>query len=183
MKKILLLFVLISLTVDILGQTNYYTETKTFNENGYTYQCDVKAGMITLYNKLNQKTYALPSLKTTGEVYIDPEDGFYPLLEEDQHNLRMDQKCDEIVRKYFTLAQQQDCSGRHSLCVCRSLNPETGKIEEVDFVFFYLSGFVTIPVSVFRKIELDLKNNIQYHITNRGKQLDFVFYFFEVKFD
>ena len=24
-----------------LAQTNYYTTTKTFNEQGYTYQCDV----------------------------------------------------------------------------------------------------------------------------------------------
>ena len=51
MKKI---FILISLLYNILlalAQTNYYAVTKTFNEQGYTYQCDVSGGRnVTLYN-------------------------------------------------------------------------------------------------------------------------------------
>lgn len=38
------IFILISLLYNVsltLAQTNYYTTTKTFNEQGYTYQCDV----------------------------------------------------------------------------------------------------------------------------------------------
>ena len=37
--------------IHLTAQTNYYPETKTFHENGYTYQCDVdEASMVSLYN-------------------------------------------------------------------------------------------------------------------------------------
>lgn len=37
--------------IRLAAQTNYYTETKTFHEDGYTYQCDVnEAAMVSLYN-------------------------------------------------------------------------------------------------------------------------------------
>ena len=51
--KTIFFFICISLcTTYIYAQTNYYAVTKTFNENGYTYQCDVAASKtVTLYNK------------------------------------------------------------------------------------------------------------------------------------
>lgn len=53
--KTIFFFICISLcTTYIYAQTNYYAVTKTFNENGYTYQCDVAASKtVTLYNKSN----------------------------------------------------------------------------------------------------------------------------------
>ena len=50
------IFILISLLYNVslaIAQTNYYTTTKTFNEQGYIYQCDVdtESGDINLYNK------------------------------------------------------------------------------------------------------------------------------------
>ena len=51
--KTIFFFICISLcTTYIYAQTNYYAVTKTFNENGYIYQCDVAASKtVTLYNK------------------------------------------------------------------------------------------------------------------------------------
>ena len=56
------IFILISLLYNVslaIAQTNYYTTTKTFNEQGYIYQCDVdtESGDINLYNKNNKWTY------------------------------------------------------------------------------------------------------------------------------
>lgn len=53
------IFILISLLYNVslaIAQTNYYTTTKTFNEQGYIYQCDVdtESGDINLYNKNNK---------------------------------------------------------------------------------------------------------------------------------
>ena len=75
MKKIL---TLISLLYNVLfgfSQTNYYTTTKTFNEQGYTYQCDVntKSGDIKLYNKNNKWTYVDQMKKGTNTpFYVTP---------------------------------------------------------------------------------------------------------------
>ena len=57
------------------AQTNYYTTTKTFNENGYTYQCDVAASrFVSLYNKNNKWTYVDQMKKGTNTpFYVTPE--------------------------------------------------------------------------------------------------------------
>lgn len=184
MKKNTLILFFTFITLNISGQTKFYSETKTFHESGYTYQCDVSnADMITLYNKENRWTYQSPAYKDSGEIYIAPEDGFYPLLMENEQNSQMDNKCIDIARKHFSVEQKQSCKGRHSLLIYRHLNPDTGRIEGVDFIFFKRSNFTTIPISVFCQIELELKREIKYDITDRGKKLNFIFYWFEIKFD
>ena len=45
--------------VDLSAQTNYYSQDKTFYEEGYTYQCDLTegAGLVNLYNKDSKYIY------------------------------------------------------------------------------------------------------------------------------
>lgn len=70
MKTKLLFLLLLSCVTTVSAQTYYYNNTKIFNENGYTYQCDVPASkMVTLYNKENRFTYIDMVNKTTGKVY------------------------------------------------------------------------------------------------------------------
>ena len=53
-RTILTQIIIVCSIVSTFAQTNYYEATKTFVENGYTYQCDVPAyKLITLYNKAN----------------------------------------------------------------------------------------------------------------------------------
>lgn len=53
MRTIFLLLFISLFMVDLSAQTNYYSQDKTFYEEGYTYQCDVTegAGLVNLYNK------------------------------------------------------------------------------------------------------------------------------------
>ena len=47
------------------AQTNYYTTTKTFNESGYTYQCDIPPyNLVILYNKSNSSTGKVDEVRT-----------------------------------------------------------------------------------------------------------------------
>lgn len=47
------------------AQTNYYTTTKTFNESGYTYQCDIPSyNLVILYNKSNSSTAKVDEVRT-----------------------------------------------------------------------------------------------------------------------
>ena len=52
------------------AQTGYYSETKTFYEDGYTYQCDVENEVLAiLYNK-DTKYYGQTQMyRDTGEQY------------------------------------------------------------------------------------------------------------------
>lgn len=179
MKRIILLFILVAKTVCIWGQMNYYSQTKTFVENGYTYQCNVTPwGFIELYNRNNVLKGNFPAYRSTGETYIEPEDGFHPLMKYDSYEW---EKNESIIRNVFTEQQKSVCKGR-SLYVTCYINSETGKIDEVLFEFFKTSGYISVPISVFRQIELNLKKEIQYEITELGKQLDFIYLNLDIEF-
>lgn len=91
------------------AQTNYYTETKTFYEDGYTYQCEVDAsGFVTLYNKENKWTHVTEIYKDTGETFVMPDAGI-DLTESDTWT---DDKYRSIVIEAFTLEQKQRVKGR-----------------------------------------------------------------------
>uniref|UniRef100_UPI0035A06EF1 DUF5043 domain-containing protein n=1 Tax=Prevotella heparinolytica TaxID=28113 RepID=UPI0035A06EF1 len=71
MKTTIFSFLLIFYAVYTAAQTNYYAETKTFQESGYTYQCDVLTGKrVRLYNKENKLAYVQQIFKDTKEVPV-----------------------------------------------------------------------------------------------------------------
>lgn len=67
--KILIIFIgMLFNTACLHAQTNYYTTTKTFNQDSYIYQCDVRtSGFVTLYNKSNKLTKVYPVYKNRGD--------------------------------------------------------------------------------------------------------------------
>ena len=55
----------------LLAQTNYYTETKVFNETDYIYQCEIDpTDFVVLYNKDYQLTPDDVKFKSTGKTFI-----------------------------------------------------------------------------------------------------------------
>ncbi len=180
MKQFIAVIALFTIVVSIWGQTNYYSQTKTFEEDGYTYQCNATPwGFVELYNKNNKLKGKFPAYRSTGKTYIEPEDGFHPVME---HDAKKRRKCQDIVRNAFTEQQKSACKGGRRLYITCYINSDTGKIDEVCFEFFKTSGYVGIPISVYRQIELGLKKEIQYGITDLGKQLNFIFFWFDIEF-
>ncbi len=142
--------------ISLFAQTNYYTATKAFNENGYTYQCDVTASRsVTLYNKNNKWVYAKQVYKNTDTIFIMPEAGVD--LWEDDNWTRA--KRFEIVNNAFSASEKQRVKGR-DFVISMYINPETGKVDEVDFSFVNFNSYATIPISVYRKIEVELKKSV-----------------------
>ncbi len=164
--------------VSMFAQTNFYEVTKTFHENGYTYQCDVPPGkLVTLYNKSNTLTYMSQVYISSGEIL--PVDNRVGLLEDDSWTKL---KCKSIVNNAFSVTEKLRMKG-HGLTTSMYISPKTGKIIEVDFNFTSFSPYATVPVSVYRKIELELKKNIWFTPTAEGKKLNYLIRFWnqEVK--
>lgn len=152
------------------AQTNYYTETKTFYEDGYAYQCEVDyAGFVTLYNKTNKWTYVAEMYKDTGKTFVMPDSG----IDLTEYDTWTDDKCKSIVVEAFTTEQKLKVKGR-DLFITMFINTDTGKVDEVNFEFVNFGGYATIPVSVYRKIELEIKNNIWFTLTEEGKKLNYI---------
>ena len=91
--------------IHAFAQTNYYTTTKTFNEQGYTYQCDVldKAKFVRLYNKKNKFTYADQINKSTDKTIT--------IAEENEEHIERETwtkpKCFSIINNAFSTEGQR----------------------------------------------------------------------------
>jgi hypothetical protein len=171
-KRLLLIICALFLLTGARAQTYYYNTTKTFNENGYSYQCDKPEwGLITLYNKDNIYTYAHYVYKD-GSAITDTNIlwGNIRLIERDNWTK---QKCFFIVNAAFSSTEKQRVQGK-GIDVSMTIDTSTGKVIEVDFRFMYNGPFATIPVSTYRNLELALKNQIWFTLTDTGKQLKFI---------
>ena len=56
------------------------------------------------------------------------------------------------------------------------INSSTGRVDEVSFEFHRSGPFATIPVSVYRKIETEIKKELWFTLTAEGKMLSYIFY-------
>ena len=161
--------------IHLTAQTNYYPETKTFHENGYTYQCDVnEASMVSLYNAecTYYKTEQIDL--TTGKRY-EFTPGKPPLDREPYTK----PKCFAIVNKAFPPEVKARINGRE-LTIVLYIESATGKIADV--VFNFTTGklaeiYTQVPVSVYREIEVELKKNVRFTPSAVGKKQNYIFMF------
>lgn len=169
MRNMIIVFVLLLCTIGASAQTYYYNTTKTFNENGYTYQCDkADYGIVTLYNKANKYTY--DSYGNKDGSPIGDYNKVLPFIEPDNWTR---QKCLSIVNNAFSAEEKQRVKGA-KVDVSMTVDTSTGKVIEVDFRLFYNTPTATIPVSTYRALELALKSQIWFTLTDSGKKLEFV---------
>ena len=173
MKTTIILIVSLFCSIVLPAQTYYYNETKTFYESGYTYQCDVDTsiGMVTLYNKDNIYTYEPLVFEDTGldaggSIFIN---GMKPL--EDDNWTR--QACRDIADRFFSFDERTRVQ-RQEYGITMIIDSSTGTVIEVEFRFMHDKSFATIPVSTYRQIELELKNNIWFTPTDDGRRMKFI---------
>ena len=180
MKKILTLISFLFNIVFALAQTtNYYAVTKTFNEQGYTYQCDVSGGRnVTLYNKNNKWTYVNQMKNGTNTpFYVTPEN-YSPLYVKDKNEAYNDSIFKVIVNNAFA-----DYKGKmkgFELIIITCTDSETGKISEVLFNFAGFTPYATIPVSIYREIETKLIG-LKYTLTPLAKTLNYVYQWWAIE--
>ena len=178
MKATILSFVLVICAVYTTAQTNYYTETRLFQGDGYAYQCDVSSStVVTLYNKENKLTYVDQIFKDTKEI-----PGFKLGFVDVVGDIWTRPKSFSIVNNAFT-AEQKKRMKEFTIGITMYISPETGKVIEVNFTFSKVHPFATIPVSVYRKIEVELKKQIRFTPTKEGKRLNYLMRYWNHSFN
>ena len=177
-RTILIQIIIVCSIVSTFSQTNYYEITKTFVEDGYTYQCDVPAyKLVTLYNKANQYTYIDQKVNATGELVSI--DGVQDTFEDDYWTKS---KCYEIVENAFSAEQKSRMAGK-GITIAMYISPSTGEVMEVNFQFTTFNPAATIPLTVYRQIETDLKNYVWFTPTSYGKTLNYIFLGWRYEFE
>lgn len=150
-------------------QSNLYEETKQIQGEGYTYQCNIDGAFVSLYNLKQQFINKEQVNKKTGE-HSGFKDTYTPHLIQDTWTRP---KCYSIVRNAFSEEEKQQLKGQ-LLTISLYIHPDTGKIIDVEFSFLGRSRFTTIPISVYHKIEEELKKNIWFTTTENGKKWNYV---------
>lgn len=169
MKKSIIFLIFTFCALFAYGQELLYEEYKVFNEEGYTYICDPQSnGYVDLYNKNNKWVDTCPKYKDTGK-YL--EFGVNTL----EYDMNMKNVIQSVIYNAFSTEQIKMLKG-YRLAAVMSLNSETGKVDEVYFRFYHRDPYAKIPVSVFRKMELELKEKIRFQPTEEGKKLDYIYY-------
>ena len=170
MKLVVTILIFAIYASGISAQEKYYQSTKTYHENGYTYQCDVAESRIaTLYNKENKLTNVDQINKITGD--------FPNSLSRKKNQLEVETwtkpKCFSIVNNAFSAAEKQRVKGSE-FTITMYIDSDSGKVSEVNFRFSIIRPYATIPVSVYRKIEVELKKNIWFTPTEEGKKINYL---------
>ena len=182
MRRLFFILGLLLATNAIVAQTNYYTESKVFQENGYTYKVD-HSTFVELYNAENKWIGKEPTYKDTGE-FFDSENSRFELT----FNSSWDKAislCDSIMRAEFSAGDMERISkdDDNTVFITLCLNSETGVVEDVSFSFYHKSAYAYIPVSTYRRIELAIKENVRLSLANDYKILTFIYYcpYFDLK--
>ena len=169
MKKFIIVIIFTFCALFAYGQELLYEEYKLFNEEGYTYICDPQSnGYVDLYNKDNKWVNTCPKYKDTGK-YL--EFGVNTLV----YDRNMKNVIQSVMYNAFTTKQIKTLKG-YRLAAIMSLNSETGRVDEVYFRFYHRDPYAKIPVSTFRKMELELKEKVRFQPTEDGKKLDYIYY-------
>ena len=175
MKTFISFIVCLCCATGIYAQSKLYEEAKQIQGDGYTYQCKVSSRiLVDLYNIEQQFVEKDQINRNTGK-YSSIKDAYTPQFESDTWTRP---KCYSIVRNAFSEEQKQRIKGQ-TLVISLYIHPDTGKVIDVMFSFTNRENFATIPISVYRKIELELKKNIWFTPTEHGKQFNYILLWWE----
>ena len=160
-KSILSIVVgLLLYTSNASAQTLYYTESRTFHGDGFTFINEVRGPLAFLFNQDNR-------WRRVQQTFRDGS----PFTRESLRHVSL-MHCDggwnerqfiAIVNNALTPAERERVRGQ-SLGATLYLCTDTGKVEAVEFTFGHRVGFGTIPVSTFRQIELEIKEQLMFSL-------------------
>ena len=171
------------LATGAIAQTFHYNTTRTFHEAGFTFQANVSpAGRVVLFNANNRHDFDRDQTWRDGRMLtIEDIRGLGSTVEPCVLTTR--EPVRNIVRNAMSTAERQRMGDRQLMVVMlvdqTATTPQP--VAEVQFTFSSNSPFATLPVSVFRQIELEIKRQIRFMPSAVGRQLNYVAVGFPVR--
>ena len=141
--------------------------------DGYVYNKDVAGEDVQLYNRENKWVNVHQEYKNGEMIDLDIIDAPRTAIVENDQWTKL--KAFGIVHDAFTAEQLKQVAGK-KLGIILYVNSETGKVDEVEFNFMSNGPYMSIPIPVFRQIETELKKNIWFKPTAKGKTLNYIFH-------
>ena len=168
-KKVIVLVSLLFVLVDMYAQTFYYDTTQVFYAQRYV--CDVtqESKSVRLYSKSNKFTEVEAVNKETGAEMTDAERKEANFVDDSQ----LWGKCLSILNESFSEEERTRVQGCKFIIILR-VDTNTGIIRDVEYRFPAVSMLATVPVSVYQEMEIKLKKEIVFNITEKGKRFNYI---------
>ena len=171
-RNIVLLISLLLFASSTAAQTRFYDVTRTFHESGFIYQADVSpGGNVILYNRDAGGRFT-DLLQTFRDGTLIPEE---PFISDVISQTFTPTLARQIVRDAFSAAERNRIRPGERLGVTMIICSNTGSIKEIHFRFGRESGYATIPVATYRRIELELRRRFQFTPSAHGRNMNFIF--------
>lgn len=180
MKKLVLLCLFLWSCGTLCAQRDPFYEgiveykSDTIQMSGYSYICDT----LEVFNQIN--IYNLQNHPGRGDV-VYADTGKYPegspfnvkkkftgLTDSQKTQLR------KIVNDCFTV-EQANLLGGSRMKIALNISTPDGIITDVYFSIHMLSHYTQIPIEVFRNIEVQLKEQIVFNLTEEGRRLNYCY--------
>ena len=148
-------------------------KSDTLRMEGYSYVCDsIGSTRINLYNAENHLGREEIAYKDGTDIPLET------LLHDDIDAVVLTSELNKlmwsIVDDAFT-KEQAASFGKWRLGITLNISSTTGRITDVYFEYVNLSDYTKIPVDVYRNIELRLKNEVVFTLTEEGKRLTYCY--------
>ena len=82
-------------------------------------------------------------------------------------------KCLSILNESFSEEERTRVQGCKFIIILR-VDTNTGIIRDVEYRFPAVSMLATVPVSVYQEMEIKLKKEIVFNITEKGKRFNYI---------
>ncbi len=151
------------------AQTNY-TVTRVIQGNGYSYLCDSDGSIVNLYN-LTNPFIEVGQLMKDGTDFDDSIDSFG---NDWQAGIN---EAQQLALQTFTAAELESfrSPAKQRFQISLFVNPATERVDEVGFYFDEEHNYAHIPMDRYRQIELAIKQNVTFQISDYGKRLNYCF--------
>lgn len=154
------------------AQADVYQSTRRIEKEGYAYQVDNENGRVIIYNAENQFTYRTRTNKDGTEADNLVQLGITKTLIHgpvDYDLIRV--VSGTFINPYVPVFLLENPTELKGLLITLIIEPETGKVQEVDYRFSINSPYSRVPIEAYRNIETELIRLMQFEVTDAGKQL------------
>jgi hypothetical protein len=127
-----------------------------------------KTGKVILYNRNNHFTYIDQTFRDGSPINWQEWEGTW-----EDNTIAIRSSVRTIINNILSASEKQRV-GAYRLSVDVIFNSDTGRAMEVKFRFDTTNPFATLPVSVYRKIELEILRQLTITPTAYGRRLNFI---------
>lgn len=171
MKRLIISMIVTIFTLGLFAQSNTAVIT-TIQGDGYTYVKETKRSrLVNLYNQDNEFVGVPLVYKDTGKR--PPFNSMEKRVEADDWTAL---RAEQIVNTSFT-AEQMDIIEGHDLGIGIYVDTTTGKVVGTEYTFIDSTPMAGMPLSLFRKIELRMKDEIYFTLTDAGKKCNYIYFY------